>query len=185
MGNDPSRAGPRRMHGHLTHGSQQLLQAPQGVVAPPKTPAERLANVEQLVFEEIEMPDVGSVLGYGASAKVVKGIWKKTPVAVKRFFDLVNPDEFVNEVLTQRFFHFFPFYSIRQASCLMCLLIARFLFQLFETSEHRSVHRIHSSTHVHRDTVLQQRISIRRLTCEGLFNKRRHRFFYIFLFVHF
>eukprot|EP01102_Stenamoeba_stenopodia_P019461 TRINITY_DN735_c0_g1_i1.p1 TRINITY_DN735_c0_g1~~TRINITY_DN735_c0_g1_i1.p1 ORF type:complete len:632 (-),score=100.28 TRINITY_DN735_c0_g1_i1:79-1974(-) len=99
MGNDPSRPGPRRAHGHPIHGSQQLLQPPLQTV--PKTPAERLANVEQLVFEEIEMPEMGSVLGYGASAKVVKGIWKKTPVAVKRFFDLVNPDEFVNEVLTQ------------------------------------------------------------------------------------
>jgi hypothetical protein len=103
MGNDTSRLPGK---GRLTHqNSQNALQPQQPVTAPssssnPKpTPAERLANVEELVYSEFEIPDSGGLLGYGASARVYKGLWKKTPVAIKRFFELISAEDFINEVL--------------------------------------------------------------------------------------
>jgi hypothetical protein len=95
MGNDISRPILKDQKFARAHSKSSMVR--------PISLEERLQSVEKIVYEEIDIPEATGLLGYGASARVFKGMWKKTPVAVKRFFEPVREDEFANEALCQKY----------------------------------------------------------------------------------
>eukprot|EP01104_Vermistella_antarctica_P010085 TRINITY_DN2662_c0_g2_i3.p1 TRINITY_DN2662_c0_g2~~TRINITY_DN2662_c0_g2_i3.p1 ORF type:complete len:346 (-),score=89.37 TRINITY_DN2662_c0_g2_i3:63-1100(-) len=79
---------------------KKSLLLPSSTQLDPATLAHKLgaAGVQSIKYDDIVFGN-SALLGQGATARVRKGTWKQTPVAVKEFAGIISEVDFYNEVL--------------------------------------------------------------------------------------